>query len=225
VISPQRILFSDDHLLAVEKLCGELVVAGAERLKSGHRADHVTLPLLDFLLKDYPGLRALHRLDFETSGVVVFARTKKAYEAVRTSKFAGWKKIYRTLVVGRLPHRSGTISLPLPSRGEGDVPALTIYRVLEEFANSSYVESEILTGRHHQIRKHFAAIHHPLILDSEYGNKAINHVFSQEFHCHRFFLHAASLELPHPVTGGTLTITSPVPRVFESVLKKLRGVR
>lgn len=224
MISGRRILYRDDHLLAVDKLCGELVVAGGERLKSGHRADHATLPLLDFLLKDYPGLRALHRLDFETSGVVLFARTKRAYEAVRASAFADWKKTYRTLVTGRLPHRTGVINLPLPSRGEGDVPALTSYRVDEEYASSTFVEAQMRTGRHHQIRRHFAAIRHPLVLDDAYGNKAFNRVFSREFKCHRFFLHAAVLELPHPVTGQMLRIEAPMPRLFESVRKRLRSL-
>ena len=71
-LDPTRILFQDQHLLAVNKLSGELVVAGKGKVEK--------LPLLDFLKKDFPGLRAVHRLDFETSGVVLFARTKAAYE-------------------------------------------------------------------------------------------------------------------------------------------------
>ncbi len=211
----ERILYRDDHLLAVNKLAGELVVAGA--------GTSDRLSLLDFLRKDFPGLRPLHRLDFETSGVVLFARSKKAFEAVRASKFAGWRKVYLTLVEGR-PRPHGEIRSPLPSRGEGDVPALTRYKVLDQFANSAFVEAEIATGRHHQIRKHFQAISHPLVLDQIYGHKGYNRVFTQEFKYRQFFLHASLLELPHPVTGKPLKIEAPLPKPFESVLKRLRSI-
>lgn len=225
VISPDRILYRDDHLLAVNKLAGELVVAGAGA------SDR--LSLLDFLRKEYPGLRPLHRLDFETSGVVLFARSKQAFEAVRSSKFAGWRKVYLALVEGR-PRPQGDIRTPLPSRarpnvvqngrGEGDVPALTRYKVLDQFANSAFVEAEIQTGRHHQIRKHFAGIGHPLALDHVYGHKGYNRVFTQELGFRQFFLHASRLELPHPVTGEALKIEAPLPKPFESVLKRLRAL-
>lgn len=214
IIDSRRILFNDDHLLAVNKLGGELTVAGAGRVGK--------LSLLDFLRKDHSGLRPLHRLDFETSGVVLFAKSKQAAEAVRLSKFRGWQKTYVALVAGHLPRKSGEIRSPLPARGEGNVPALTRYRMLEEFANSGLVEAEIQTGRHHQIRRHFAAIGHPLILDQEYGRRAFNRVFSHEFKLHRFFLHAARLSLPHPVTGKQIVIEAPLPRVFEGVLGRLR---
>jgi len=145
-------------------------------------------------------------------------------EAVIQSKFRGWRKTYRTLVAGRLPRQTGVIRTPLPARGEGNVPAVTTYRVLDVFARSSFVEAEIETGRHHQIRRHFASIGYPLLLDEEYGTKAANRVFTREFHLRRFFLHAASLSFPHPVTGQQMTIEAPVPRVFEGVLKRLRNL-
>ncbi|MFH1444304.1 MAG: RluA family pseudouridine synthase [Candidatus Peregrinibacteria bacterium] len=226
MIDRRRILHCDDHLLAVNKLSGELVVAGAGRSDK--------LALLDFLCKDYPGLKALHRLDFETSGVVLFARTRQVADAVLGSKFRGWEKTYRTLVARRMRRQSGDIRTPLPARsgtkrsggparGQGMVPAVTIYRVLEIFANSTYLEADMQTGRYHQIRRHFASIGHPLLLDQEYGNSAINKVFTREFRLRRFFLHAAKLVLPHPVTGERLVIEAPLPRMFEQVLKLLQG--
>ncbi len=214
-VSPERILFEDDHLLAVNKLSGELVVKGAGRVQK--------LPLLDFLKKRYPGLRALHRLDYETSGVVVFAKTKAAYVACMETKFAGWKKTYRALVAGRIERPEGVIRKPLPSRmGKGDVAAITTFRVLERFANSSSVEADMATGRFHQIRRHFMAIGHPLALDDEYGDPRFNRVFTKEFGYRRFFLHAFAVELPHPITHRTVRIEAPIPRVFEEVLQKLR---
>src|SRR3989338_8998204 len=106
-ISSDRILYLDDALLAVNKRSGELVVRGAGEVGK--------LPLLDFLKKDYPGLQTLHRLDFETSGVVLFARNSAVAKQVLASKFDGWKKIYGLLVMGRVKKR-GVIDMPLSAR-------------------------------------------------------------------------------------------------------------
>ena len=208
-----RILYEDEYFLAVNKLSGELVVRGAGKVGK--------LPLLDFLKKEHPELKALHRLDFETSGVVMFAKSKEVERAVLDSKFKDWKKVYRTLVMGRINRKSGVIRTPLPSRGKGNVPATTKYSVLERFANSSYIEAEIETGRHHQIRRHFAGIKHPLVLDHVYGHKKFNSVFTQEFGYKRFFLHAFSLTFPHPITGNKIHIEAPMPKIFKAVVKKL----
>ncbi|MDD5623795.1 MAG: pseudouridine synthase [Candidatus Peribacteraceae bacterium] len=212
----ERILFCDASLLAVNKLSGELVVRG--------KGEGEKLPLLDFLKQSYPGLWPLHRLDFETSGVVVFARTRAAFAQVMATKFRGWKKIYRTLVMGRIERTHGTIRIPLPAREGGKVEAVTHYRILDRFANSTFLEAEIETGRHHQIRRHFAAIGHPLVLDHVYGHKRFNGVFTQEFHLRRFFLHAFSVDCPHPVTGESLHIEAPMPRAFEDLLQRLRSL-
>ncbi|OGJ71254.1 hypothetical protein A2454_02195 [Candidatus Peribacteria bacterium RIFOXYC2_FULL_55_14] len=216
-ISRDRILYQDDHLLAVNKLSGELVVKG--------KGEVGKLPLLDFLKKDYPGLRTLHRLDFETSGVVVFARTKQVYGKVMESGFSGWKKVYCTLVVGRMERERGEVRAPLPARsGKGTVEAVTRYTVLDRFANSSFVEAEIETGRHHQIRRHFASIGHPLALDHVYGNEKFNRVFTQEFRYRKFFLHAARVELLHPITGERIVIEAPLPKTFEKMIKTLKSL-
>lgn len=216
-IARDRILFEDEHLLAVNKLSGELVVKG--------KGEVGKLPLLDFLRKEYSaGLRALHRLDFETSGVVLFTKTRAAYEKVRAADFAGWKKVYCALVMGRVRHTRGTIDAPLPARsGKGTVRAVSRYRVLDRFADSSFIEVEIETGRHHQIRRHFASIGHPLVLDDVYGHVKLNRLFTQEFGYRRFFLHAKILEFPHPVSGAKTVVEAPLPKAFETLLKTLRS--
>lgn len=221
-MDPKRILYCDEHLLGVNKLSGELVVKGAGEVGK--------LPLLDFLKKDYPGLQTLHRLDFETSGVVLFARNKKVAATVKESKFSGWKKVYRTLIVGR-PKISGIIEIPLSvrnqhkchgekniARGDTKVPAVTRYKVLKFLGDISYVECEIEMGRHHQIRSHFAMIGHPIILDDVYGDRKFNQRCTRATGYRRFFLHAYSLDLPHPVTGEKIYIEAPLPRAFEEVL-------
>lgn len=213
-IHKSRFLYEDEHLLAVHKLSGELVVKGEGKVQK--------LPLLDVLKQTYPGLQAMQRLDFETSGVVVFAKTKAAAEAIKKSKYADWKKTYRTLTMGRITKKKSTINVPLEARGSGKVQATTHYEIIEQFANSTYVSAEIETGRYHQIRKHFAAIRHPLVMDHVYGNKKHNKVFRDELGYKTFFLHAFSVDLIHPMTGEELHIESPLPKVFVTVLKRLR---
>lgn len=220
-IARDRILYCDEYLLAVNKLAGELVVRGKGPVGK--------LPLLDFLRKEFPGIRAVHRLDFETSGVVIFARTGAVLQEILNKKFVQWKKVYWVLVKGE-PKREGSISVAVPARRlrsgmqTGDlVPAETRYRVLEVFGEAALVEAEMVTGRHHQLRRHFAAISHPLVLDDLYGDRSFNREFTQKYGYHRFFLHAAHLSFPHPVTGKILTIGAPLPRAFEECIEKLRG--
>ena len=221
-INKDRILFEDPHFLAVHKLSGELVVKG--------KGEVGKLPLLDFLKKEFPGLRPVSRLDFETSGVVLFARTKQAMEASLAALKAAdkdekkaWSKVYRTLVMGRLEKKEGDLRFPLPSRmGTGNVPAHTHYKILELFGNSTYVEALITTGRHHQIRKHFSKIGHALVLDKLYGNAKYNRVFTLEFGYRRFFLHAYALSFPHPITGEQIHVEAPLPLPFVQALKRLR---
>ncbi len=199
----------------MHKLAGELVVRASGEGKR---------PLFDFLKVAHPGLRVVHRLDFATSGVLVFARTAEALLRIRESKFAGWKKTYHALVTGELRERAGTIRKELPARTRDIlVPAVTHYRVLQSFPGVSYVEAHIETGRKHQIRQHFAAIGHPLLLDPLYGDKKADVAFQRKFRYRRFFLHAAELSFPHPVTGEEISIKAPLPPAFEDVLKTLNG--
>jgi RluA family pseudouridine synthase len=217
-IHPGRILFEDDHLLAVMKLAGELVVKGAGKVER--------LPLLDFLKQQYPGLRPLNRLDFETSGIVLFAKTKAAFEAMKTEyEEAALEKTYRGIVAGIISKKEGSIESPLPARtGKGTVSAKTTYSVLEKFPIATYIEATMQTGRFHQIRRHFAKINHPLLLDDEYGHKKFNQMATRNLKYKRFFLHAYKLSFTHPITHERVEITAPVPDVFEDVLKKLRNI-
>ncbi len=217
-ISPDRILYEDDHLLAVNKLGGELTVAGSGKVRG-------KVSLFDFLKKDYLGLKVIHRLDFETSGVVVFAKSGDVEKKILSNKFDQWKKTYHTLVMGRVGRRSGAIRKKLPARGRGVVDAETLYTVLDTFANSTYLECVITTGRHHQIRKHFAGIEHPLVLDKEYGHAKFNQLFRQELGFSKFFLHASVLMFPHPITKETVTIEAPMPKNFGACIKKLRSLQ
>jgi len=214
-IRPDRILFEDDHLLIVNKLEGELVVAAGGFGKK---------PLFDFLKKDYPTLRVVHRLDFGTSGIIVFGKTAEAVRNIRAKEFKGWVKTYRALAAGYMDRKSGTIDRSLAARTSKDlIPAVSHFKVIETFPTASYVEVKIDTGRKHQIRQHLKFIGHPLLLDPLYGNQEQDKLFKKHFKYHRFFLHAYSLDLPHPITGEKLHIEAPISPVFEKVLRELRA--
>lgn len=216
-ISPDRILYEDEHLLVVNKLAGELVVAADGEGKE---------PLYDFLHKNYPGLRVVHRLDFATSGVLVFAKGADVVRAIRESKFGGWKKTYRTLVAGRMKNRTGTINRKLPARTRDElVDAVTHYHVLDLFPHATFVEVEIETGRKHQIRQHLKFIGHPLLLDPLYGDPRVDRAFKRRHKYRRFFLHAAKLSFPHPVTGKEIAVSAPLPKAFDQVIQQLRSER
>ncbi len=219
MIDPKRILFQDEHFLAVHKLSGELVVRGKGPIGK--------LPLLDFLRKDYPGIRPVNRLDFDTSGIVLFARTKGALAAMMPGaeeQSLEMEKTYKTIVTGVLPLKVGAIRAPLPSRMTKQlVSAETKYRVLEVFDTfATYTEASFVRGRHHQLRRHFAAIAHPIFLDPLYGNQKMNDVFTKRFHYRKFFLHATRLTFVHPYTKQKVVIEAPLPAAFEAALKKLR---
>lgn len=217
-IDPKRVLYDDQWLLAVTKLGGELVVKGKGKIQR--------LPLLDFLRKQYPGLTPVHRLDYETSGAVVFAKTKNTLKKIIESKFAGWKKTYVAIVAGVPRQKAGDINIPLPARsGTGNVECLTHYKVLEAFRGCSLLEVHFERGQKHQIRRHLSMIGSPLILDDLYGDEKINRAFGKFLKMQRFFLHASKVEFPHPVTAKPVVIVSEPPHSFTAVLAKLRESR
>lgn len=214
-LDPRRILYQDEHFLAVHKLAGELSVRGKGPVGK--------LPLFDFLRREFPGIHPLNRLDFDTSGIVLFARTRVVLKRMIEDPPA-MTKTYRTLVAGSIAREEGDIRTPLPARtGGGQVPAHTHYRVLRRFAACSEVETVITSGRHHQIRRHFQKIGHPLVNDLLYGDKKFNRKFIMAHRYRKFFLHAATVEFTNPFTGKEIRIEDPLPRAFEEALSLLRG--
>ena len=165
----------------------------------------------------------VHRLDKQTSGVLVAARTRAAYEALRASfSTHDVDKVYWALVHGRLPGER-TIDAPLVTRGgvaridHEDPRALdakTHVRVLVSSDHYTLVQAKTSTGRMHQIRAHLASIGHPLVYDGRYGAPDSERDDAQ--------LHARSLSLPHPVDGWVAGYTAPLPplrlRLFEALL-------
>jgi len=164
-----------------------------------------------------PECCAVHRLDRETSGCVIFAKNAAAKEAM-IPFFKDQKviKIYRAIVSGRVSDSLQTITRDIDGQS-----ATTMIHVLDRTPRSSYLELRIKTGRTHQIRKHLAAVRHPVLGDKGYaGSKGLEEIIRT---LPRQMLHAYKLVLPHPNDPEQpLRITAPVPADFQETLKALR---
>jgi 23S rRNA pseudouridine1911/1915/1917 synthase len=217
-LAPGRLLYSDDQLVAIDKPAG---VPAQATLTS----DRGTLPELASALVGAP-LTLVHRLDRETSGVTVLARTPEATVALAEAFRAGRpEKTYLALclrppsppegrleaAIGRDPRRAG---LRLVSPG-GDAAA-TRYRTLV-VGHAALVEAKPETGRTHQIRVHLAHLGAPLLGDPKYGGPRMVGAVSVA----RVMLHAARLELPHPITGAPLRFEAPLPADFAGLATAL----
>jgi 23S rRNA pseudouridine1911/1915/1917 synthase len=217
-----RIAYEDEYLLVVDKPAGLVVHPGA-----GHAAGTLVQGLLDRGVTggdpERPGI--VHRLDRDTSGLLVVARTEEAYEGLQALvKRHELEREYVALVRGRPRSRSGRIEAPIgrdrrePTRRSLDTdtpkPAVTHFEVIELFRDHALLRVRLETGRTHQIRVHLAAIGLPVAGDPLYG--------VPEQGLRRQFLHAARLAFPHPVTGARVETDSPLPEDLAAALERVR---
>ncbi|WP_414648100.1 RluA family pseudouridine synthase [Castellaniella sp.] len=222
------IVYEDAHLLVIDKPAGVAV----------HGGSGVSFGVIEQLRAARPEDRMLelaHRLDRETSGVLMIARTRKALVRLHDlMRDHVGRKRYLALVVGDWVNDRQHVRLPLlkyltPS-GERRVrvdaegkPAHTIVTLRHRYGGAwSLLEAELRTGRTHQIRVHLAAQGHPIAGDEKYGRDEIRAaLFTRGFR--RMFLHAFSLEIPHPVTGELLTLEAPLPPACQRLLDQLEA--
>ncbi|MBI2453435.1 RluA family pseudouridine synthase [Candidatus Peregrinibacteria bacterium] len=179
-----------------------------------------------------PGI--VHRLDKGTSGLLIIAKNKKTQDYfLNQFKNRKIKKIYVALIKDNLKPEEGSIEAPLTrskknrkkitvSLSEKARYALSHYKILEYFKNSSFAEVKIVTGRTHQIRVHLSAIHHPIIGDETYGDKKTNEYFKKKWGLTRPFLHAYKLTFTHPKTGKKQTVIAPIETKLIKILEALR---
>jgi tRNA pseudouridine65 synthase len=213
-LSDLAVLFRDEALLAVDKPSGLAVHRGAARDRV------VALQSVRDLVGSH--VHAVHRLDRATSGVLLFALDPGTAGRMQEELAAGRvEKRYLALVRG-IPPEEGLIDHPLP-RVEGGprAPAVTRFRRLAVFERYALVEVRPLTGRRHQIRRHFKHVSHPLIGDVRYGKGEHNRLFRERFGLHRLALHALELAFDHPQTGARLRIVAPVPEDLAGPLRAM----
>ena len=206
-----RLLFRDPHLLIVDKPTLLLSVPGR------HPLNHDCL--LNRLSHRYPGVSAVHRLDLDTSGVMVIPRHKEALSRLaRQFQERRIDKTYIARVAGHVAADAGECDLPLiadwPNRPKQKVcfetgkQALTRWEVLSRDDSSSLLLLTPVTGRSHQLRIHMREIGHPILGCDFYAPEAALNAAP------RLLLHATSLRFSHPVSGEVLTARSPAPAVF-----------
>ena len=238
---PLDIVYEDDDLAVINKPAGMMVHAGAGATEDArNRGTRVNALLHRFgQLSEVGGdLRPgiVHRLDKETSGLIVVAKSDAAHRKLAT-QFAKRevKKTYAALVHGRVPNERGTIHksisrdsvrrVRMTTRREGGREAITHYRVLRRidkgFGKFTLLEVRIDTGRTHQIRVHLASIGHPVVGDTVYGAPAQVKGRNGTVSLKRNFLHAAALELRQPRTGEVLSFRRDLPRELEEFLESI----
>ena len=197
------ILFQDNDYLVVNKTPG--------RLSNGPDSLEADLQTL----MNQPRLQAVHRLDRDTSGCILIARSKPAFDsAVELFKEQRINKVYHVLAAGEIKERERTIEYAL----EGE-PAVTHLHLVSSHELASHLKVKIETGRTHQIRKHLAYIGHPVLGDRTYAARG---AIPEEFRLiERQMLHAASLTFESPFTHEKIRVEAPLPKDFKMWIKRL----
>ena len=231
---PLTIVYEDEDLAVVDKAAGMAVHIGVGT-KSGTLVNallfHLGKGLSSVAGEMRPGI--VHRLDKMTSGLIVVAKNDAAHRALADQfRDRTVHKHYQTLVHGRVEAEQGRIEASVgrdPVKrarmkvdGIGPREAVTLYRVVRRFHHFTLVDAEPQTGRTHQIRVHFAHLHHPVVGDRMYGAPGKVRIGSQDrVTLERNFLHAAEIEFVHPRTGEPVTFTSPLPGKLVAFLEVL----
>nr|MBN2277514.1 RluA family pseudouridine synthase [candidate division Zixibacteria bacterium] len=240
---PLDIVYEDEYLIVVNKPAGMVTHPGAGNF-SGTLVNavlHHTERISNVQGRERAGI--VHRLDRNTSGLVMIARDDKTHLALQKQlKERRVEKTYLAIVCGHMKEETGIIDLPigrsLKDRKKMAVtyqhsrPARTEYRLLERFRLYDFLEIKLETGRTHQIRVHFSHLGHPLLGDPEYGGRTKWHrgIYSADkiiaekalAMIDRQALHAGTLGFTHPVTGKILKFNSPLPGDMAKLLDYLR---
>jgi 23S rRNA pseudouridine955/2504/2580 synthase len=228
------VLHEDADLLAVDKPAGLAAhpgtgIEGATLVEMSRAYLKVPDDLPPTEFKPSPA----HRLDRDTSGVVLVAKTRKAMVSLGEmfTSGEGVEKTYLALVKGKMPKEAGTIDLPLSeheqtgrskaARGVNFQEAVTRWRVVSSMKEASLLSVTLLTGRTHQIRRHLEAVGHPVAGDRRYGDFAWNRAARQRWGLRRMFLHAWRLALPHPTNGAPLRLEAGLPAELAEALSRM----
>ncbi len=227
---PLDVLYEDAHFAAIDKPPG-MVVHPAP----GQWRGTLVNALLSYWGWDAqrdsvrPGI--VHRLDKDTSGVILVAKTREVLDALAAQfKAREVKKTYHAVAVGRMPQSEGMIALPvgrhprerkkMSVHARKSRPAESRYKVLRFRHGASLVELHPKTGRTHQLRVHLAALRRPILGDEVYGSRRMEQGLSPAFRSFpRQALHAQAIEFRHPTTGNAMTVRAPYPDDFAELLE------
>lgn len=221
-----KVIYEDRDIIVVDKPSGVVVQSGA-RTSSGTYVDSIR----EYLKRKYGGKGShvvpVHRLDRETSGLMVFAKSREGERLIEQFKKHAVKRSYLAVVEGALTNESGRIDYPIKKgdfghsrkagigrKGEG-AEACTDYRVKERYGSATLVKLDLRTGRTHQARVHMAAIRHPIAGDRVYGASGSVRFKRQALHSH-------ILSFRHPASGRQMTFTSDLPADMEELVERLR---
>jgi 23S rRNA pseudouridine1911/1915/1917 synthase len=232
------VLFEDAQIVVVNKPAGLVVHPAA-----GHHGGTLVNGLLHHCKGQLSGIAGVarpgivHRLDMDTSGCIVVAKTNEAHMSL-AAQFEERKtrKVYRAIVCGDLAHEKGEIQVGIArhpthrkrmaaTENASARDAWTSFEIIERLNSSTLVECKLHTGRTHQIRVHFQYIGHPLVGDSVYGAKQNARLKTlTRYAAPRQMLHAWKLGFAHPTTGKQLDFEAPFPEDFQKALSTLRKV-
>jgi RluA family pseudouridine synthase len=224
-----EIVYEDEYLLGINKPAGLLTI------RDGYDA---SLPYVARLLEnDFGKLWTVHRLDRDTSGILLLARNSECHRILNTAfESRQVRKIYHAVVVGNPAWSETLAEMPLMVDGDrrhrtvvsstSGKPARTELRVLQRRPDYSLIEAHPLTGYTHQIRAHLAALGFPILSDNLYGDKPKSTSAAAEnsqtnVPISRLALHAFSIQFPHPVTTLEMSLSAPYPDDFKSALIQL----
>jgi 23S rRNA pseudouridine955/2504/2580 synthase len=226
------VLFEDDHLLAIDKPAGTAV----------HGGSGVSFGVIEQLRRARPQakfLELVHRLDKETSGILLLAKKRSALTALQDQfRARDTGKTYAALVIGAWPANKKVIDVALhkylDEAGERRVRAIdgkdaeegrrsiTLVKVARLFTQFSLLDVTIKTGRTHQIRVHLTHEGHPIVGDAKYGDFALNREIARgPLRFERMFLHARRLAFDHPASGERIELAAPLPHECETLLAQL----
>jgi tRNA pseudouridine65 synthase len=210
------VVYRDDELIAIDKPPWSVV-------HPQRGADDALVLIATLAAELGQPVFPVHRLDRQTSGVMVFALSQRAAQLLSSDIREGlWRKTYLALCRGCI-RETMTVEHGV-KEGETRRPALTTFDPVEHFCGRyTLVRARPMTGRRHQIRYHLKHVGHPLVGDVKYGQGLINRFFRSTFGLGRFFLHAERLTVFRPGLAETLGLSAPLPSDLECVLEQLRA--
>ena len=228
-------IFEDEYFVVVNKASGTPVIPG--------RTSEMDRSLKYLLKKEYGEIFIVHRIDQDTSGLVILAKSADAHRSMNTM-FQNRKieKKYLAITRGIPPSNNRKINFPLKKLNNQNKSvvhkegkeALSSYEIIEKFGNYALCEAQIFSGRHHQLRVHFKAINSPLLVDPIYGDEAffLSEIKSKNFNrskdeierplLRRLSLHAWKLKFTHPFTDEIVMLEAEIPKDLKACLNQMR---